>query len=354
MPCRVAPAAFTTLLALCLAWGTAQAACRLQPIGGSFPVNISGKRALVTAKVNGTEEIFVLSSAAEQSSLKKQVATELGVPMGAPGGVGFGARGEVNYQVARVHEFTFFGVPLPNLEFMVWDAGAGRGAVAGVIGQNFLRVIGDAEYDFANSALRFWNTSGSCSRDQMAYWVKAGGSYSMIGIESTTWKRPIAKGIAYVNGVPIHVLFDTGTPVSVLSLHSAARVGVKTDDPQVKSSGETWIAPIASFKIGDEEIRNTQLRVGPLGTDNDKLPLRYGNHGVSLSFQEYLDEFDMLLGFDFFMSHRVLISYAQHQVYFSYNGGPIFNLSVQTLSEPPTGPQDAHGTAAAPKNDPQN
>ena len=34
----------------------------------------------------------------------------------------------------------------------------------------------------------------------------------------------------------------------------------------------------------------------------------------------------MLLGADFFLSHRILVSNSQHKLYFTYNGGPVFQL----------------------------
>jgi hypothetical protein len=42
---------------------------------------------------------------------------------------------------------------------------------------------------------------------------------------------------------------------------------------------------------------------------------------------------DMLLGSDFFLSHRILISYSQRMVYLTYSGGPIFDPIKQPRSE---------------------
>ena len=70
---------------------------------------------------------------------------------------------------------------------------------------------------------------------------------------------------------------------------------------------EYYRAPFQSFAVGDEEIKNTQLMV----TTGELL-------GV-----------DMLLGPDFFLSHRILISNSQKRVYFTYNGGPVFRLDGQ-------------------------
>jgi hypothetical protein len=64
---------------------------------------------------------------------------------------------------------------------------------------------------------------------------------------------------------------------------------------------QTWIAPFASFRIGDEEIRNTHLRIGDTG----------------------LRDVDMLIGADFFLSHRIYVASSQHKLYFTYNGGPV-------------------------------
>jgi len=64
--------------------------------------------------------------------------------------------------------------------------------------------------------------------------------------------------------------------------------------------------PVESFKIGKEEIRNTQLRV-----------IDQAGPGLTP---------EMTIGADFFMSHRVFVANSQHQLYFTYNGGPVFRL----------------------------
>jgi len=109
----------------------------------------------------------------------------------------------------------------------------------------------------------------------------------------------------------------------VLSLRGAAKAGIKRDDATFKPGGlsggiaerleQTWIVPVQSFKIGDEEIRNTQLRVSEIDLDN----------------------VDMLIGADFFLSHRIFVANTQHKLYFTYNGGPVFRLEVAG-NQPPT------------------
>ena len=82
---------------------------------------------------------------------------------------------------------------------------------------------------------------------------------------------------------------------------------------------KNWIAPFASFKLGDEEIRNTRLRIGDPGVDTT----------------------DMLIGADFFLSHRIYVASKQHRLFFTYNGGAVFNLKPSPAPDPVRGPPSA-------------
>jgi tetratricopeptide (TPR) repeat protein len=120
-----------------------------------------------------------------------------------------------------------------------------------------------------------------------------------------------------VNGQPITVIFDSGAAVSALTVKAAASIGIKPNSPGVVpvgvsygiGSGEVYafLAPVSSFKIGAEEIKNTRLRVDVI--------------------RSYAADADMVLGADFFLSHRIFIANNEHKVFFTYNGGPVFNLT---------------------------
>jgi hypothetical protein len=183
----------------------------------------------------------------------------------------------------------------------------------GVLGQNILH-LADVEYDLGQGFVRLVKPK-DCS-GSLAYWSNATGTpFSVIKIDPTTPREPHTVAGAFINGTEIRVMFDSGAGLSLLSLKAAARVGVTPESPGVVYAGESrgigrrtfssYIAPFASFKIGDEEIRNTRLRIAELNVP-----------GV-----------DMLLGPDFFLSHRIYVSNRQNKLYFSYNGGPVFNLS---------------------------
>ena len=205
------------------------------------------------------------------------------------------------------------GTTASKVPFVVGDLPL-PGAV-GLLGQNVFR-IADVEYDLANGVIRLVRTK-DCRNSSLAYWAGAAGKpYSVMNIESADEQDPHTRGIAFLNGTKIHVTFDTGSPQSLLTLAAAKRAGITPQSEGVRPGGDTslfgghvlhtWIARFASFKVGDEEIENARLRIG----DADLL-------GV-----------DMLIGADFFLSHRVYVASGQHKLYFTYNGGPVFDLDA--------------------------
>jgi tetratricopeptide (TPR) repeat protein/predicted aspartyl protease len=288
-----------------------------------LPVTMEGMRPLVHAAINGKDALFIADSGAFFSVLTPAAAREFNLRL-EPTSVYFnliGANGAAQTWITRVPKFTIFNIDVPKVPFLVAGNDLGHGAV-GVLGQNVFR-LGDVEYDLANGIIRILRTHGDCRKTSLAYWVNGKGiPYSEIDIDFATAERPHTEGTAYVNGSKIRVVFDTGAETSVMTLDAAKHAGVTPDSPGVNPAGmssgfgrrwiPTWIAPFASFKIGDEEIRNTRLRMG-----DETL---FGN--------------DMLIGADFFLSHHILVASSQRKLYFTYNGGPVFNLTTLPAPAP--------------------
>ncbi len=281
-----------------------------------FSITMTNLRPLMTAKINSADAQFLVDSGAFYSMISAASAAELNLATHhAPFGfyvTGIGG-GTANASIAKVGVFTLAGVPLHNVEFLVGGSEAGAGSI-GILGQNILH-IADVEYDLGQGFVRLMKPR-DCSKALLAYWVKGTSTpYSVINIESTTPQKPFTTGSASINGTQIRVMFDSGAGVSTLSLKAAARVGIRPDSPGVVYAGPThgigrntipsYIAPFSSFKIGEEEIRNTKLRIADIDLPNA----------------------DMLIGPDFFLSHRIYVANSQHKLYFTYNGGPVFNLS---------------------------
>jgi hypothetical protein len=69
-----------------------------------------------------------------------------------------------------------------------------------------------------------------------------------------------------------------------------------------------------------------------------------------------MDE-DMLLGADFFLSHRIYVANGQEKIYFTYNGGPVFALNPRgaaaktAATKPSASPPDAAPLGVAASDD---
>jgi tetratricopeptide (TPR) repeat protein/predicted aspartyl protease len=290
------------------------------------PITMNSLRPTIDVKINGKDAKFVLDSGAFYSMMSSATAAEynLKTTLGPFGLTVTGVGGAADVRVATVKEFSLFGVTLKDREFLVGGSEVGN---AGLLGQNFLELF-DVEYDLAAGAIRLFRTQ-DCDHTLLAYWLTPGQDFSAMQIDRIDFMHPHTIGVGYVNDKQIRVAFDTGAFTSVLSLKAAERAGVKPDSPGVVASGYTrgigrrmtqeYIAPFASFKIGDgEEIKNARLRIADIGLDNA----------------------DMLLGADFFVSHRIFVANKEHRLYLSYNGGPVFNLSRKPAASSEGSPED--------------
>jgi tetratricopeptide (TPR) repeat protein/predicted aspartyl protease len=288
-----------------------------------LPVTIQGTRPVIDAKFDGQDVKLLVDSGAFFSQLSSAAVEQykLRTSMAPYGLVVRGIGGTTVPSVATVKTFTLANVDVRNIDFLVSGNEVGGGGGVGLMGQNFLERW-DVEYDLAKGMLRLMKDV-DCRKVFLAYWVKSGDSYTTIDIQGTSPREPLTIGSAYVNGVKVQVAFDTGASLSVLTLKAAERAGVKTDSSGVVAGGlsrgvgrnwvKTYIAPFDSFKFQDgEEIKHARLRIA----DTD------------------LGDTDMLLGADFFLSHRIFVANSQHKLYFTYNGGPVFNL--KTVAQPAT------------------
>jgi tetratricopeptide (TPR) repeat protein/predicted aspartyl protease len=301
------------------------AACKIGRLA-ELPVTMTGLRPLVSAKINGADALFIADSGAFFSMITPAAAAQFKLKLGpAPLGLFVtGVGGEARVWLTTVKTFTLSDIPMTNVEFIV--GGNELEGAAGLLGQNVFS-IADVEYDLARGAIRLMRPH-DCAKALLAYWA-ASQPYSVVDIDSATPRSPHATGVAYINGAKIRVLFDTGAATSVLTLAAAGRAGVKPGAAGVVDGGlsygvgrklvQTWIAPFASFRIGDEEIRNTRLRIGDIG----------------------IPDADMLIGADFFLSHRVYVATSQRKLYFTFNGGPVFNLTSSPPTPAGTGPEQA-------------
>jgi tetratricopeptide (TPR) repeat protein/predicted aspartyl protease len=316
--------------------------CRIGRIA-ELPVTMNGMRPMVTAKINGADARFIADSGAFFSLISPASAAEYQLAATpVPNVVLQGIGGQRNASVTTVREFTLAGVPIHNVQFVV--GGSQIVGAVGLLGQNVF-MLGDVEYDLSHGAIRLLKANGCSSKSVMVYWAQDGQAYSVLDIAKATASSPNTTGIAFLNGTKLQVVFDTGAATSLLSLRAAAHAGVTPETPGVVKAGlsggigsrgaQTWLGSFDSFKIGDEEVKHTKLRFGDLSLPNA----------------------DMLIGADFFLSHRVYVASSQRKLYFTYNGGPVFDLTTGVIGQlsrgalagnaPPPGPSAAEAAAQA-------
>ncbi len=291
---------------------TAAAPCSLGKIA-DLPVTMEGLNPVIDVQINGQPVRLIVDSGAFFNTLNSEEAARLKLrsSLDVNGQMIIqGINGSVGGKLKIARDFSILGHGFKDVNFVAvpqtfdWRA-------SGFVGQNFLNAT-SVEYDLGGGAIRFFLVHG-CDDTALAYW-SAGKPFSMIAIGEVQNEREDIRGEVVVNGVALRAVFDTGAERSILTLGAAAKAGIKRDDPNVQPGGltggigrrevQTWIAPVRSFQVGDEEVRNTRLRFGAIE----------------------LDDADMLVGADFFLSHRLFVDHSHHRLYFTYNGGPVFRL----------------------------
>jgi tetratricopeptide (TPR) repeat protein/predicted aspartyl protease len=347
---RVIPTALVALrrpgwipLVLAISASTAGAAqqCRLAQFP-PIPVTMLDWRPTIAAELNGHQTRLLVDTGAFFDALSPAEVAEFKLPLSsAPYGMRIlGGLGNLVPKVATVKTLQVGPLSFPsNTIFLVGANDIGNG-IAGVLGENVYRFL-DVEFDFGNGVMRFFRST-DCGGQLLAYWTTATGqSVSIIHLEPRTDYRPHLLGTVRVNGYRINAIFDTGAPSSVLSLSAAKVVGVAPGSAGVAAvgtSGGLWSAPVGEIQLGDNEtIEHTRILV----EDSD---FAFGPGAW------------MFIGADFFLSHRVYLASSQSKLYFTYNGGPVFDLdptrAAQNQSRAVGNAPQAHAASQAPSSIP--
>jgi predicted aspartyl protease len=282
------------------------------------PVKVADLWAVAEVKINGHPARMIIDSGSSDNNIDAVSAQAFGLEMDIdPKFVAQGSNGEFREQMGTAREFEMAGYKIKNVAFMIGGAQIG-GGVQGLLGQELLSAA-DIDFDYGAGFVRFVRPK-DCGGQALAYWAKPDQFFGMVEVRSSDPDLKDITGVAEVNGVKVRVLFDTGGGDSTLSLAAAKRAGISPTDPGAVDAGDlgglgrkrvaTWVVPVKSFAIGGEEIRNTKLRIGDwTGADRTYA--------------------DMILGGDFFVSHHVYLANSQHRIYFTYNGGPVFDLTAK-------------------------
>jgi predicted aspartyl protease len=327
--------------ALTAVWASAAAAapgCQLAKVG-ELPVKFDHNRPLVQVSINGAPGWFLIDTGAADSTMFGGAARAFGLSFLTADHVKFyGVGGSQDAEYTIVKDFALSDVKVKGLTFYVIGHG-GSAAEAGILGRDFLTHF-DLEFDLANKALRLWKAD-HCGDQPLAYWTKTPGGADL-HLDGANQQYQVKLSI---NGKPIEAILDSGATTSIITSDAASAAGLKPADftnekDKTRGIGENIVdVRVAKFdriEIGTEEIKNAKLRVADLYGDNQEMRTgSYLPHRVDLRLP------DMLLGADFLRSHRVLLAPDQHMMYFTYGGGPIFQVVGEAVAAGDPAPAQA-------------
>jgi predicted aspartyl protease len=323
----VAALAALGMAAACGIVGAAGPGCKLVKIE-DWPIRVQRNRLLVDGAINGQKISVMLDTGAVKTVIFRAAAVRLQLPLsGATRERMFGVGGETKVDVALVDEFRIGQAAQKELRMLVageHDLGDGIGVL---LGEDLLQQF-DIEFDLAHNAVRLFQPK-DCDGVSLAYWVRVGASE--VEFEALDAMRPQVILPVQINGEPLRALLDSGSAVSVLDKADAGRLGVTPETPGVIAAGSStgvgkktvdiWIGPFRSFTIGNETIRDTEIPFSDMYKD-----ATYRFTGSSLSHKISIWH-SMLLGADFLRSHRVMVAHSQRKIFFTYVGGPVFQLN---------------------------
>ncbi len=278
-----------------------------------LPVRMVGGRAVATVGMNGTPVPMVVDTGAFFSLLTEAAAAQLNLRLASmPEDMRiYGLAGKVRTHLTTVKRLQLGKGEIPDVDFVVGINEPGGDAM-GLMGRNILSVA-DAEYDLGHGMIRLVFPSDECEHSNMAYWAGADTPVSELDLlHEIRARTPSIRADILLNGKNVTAMFDTGA-TTMVSLKTAHQVGLKDSDMTPRGQGtgagagrmDTWSAPFDQVDLGGESIRHNRLAIG-----------------------DFDMSIEMLVGIDFFLSHHVYVSKQQQKMFFTYNGGPVFQLNL--------------------------
>ncbi|HYC04461.1 MAG TPA: retroviral-like aspartic protease family protein [Azospirillaceae bacterium] len=321
--------ALPALLCAALAAPPALGDCRLAKFQ-ALEVIMDGNQPLIEASIDGHAVRALIDTGAERTVVFKNTAEAAGLDMVALGGHFVGVDGKATAYQAKTRDLRIG--PWSNTGLTVF-VGGHSDHVGMVVGRDLLGQL-DLEFDLARNTLNLF-VAEDCGDRPLAYWTR---EWSEVAIRRpprrnslhradrlANWTRPLFVDVV-INGVTLKAQLDSGAYTSVLTLEAAAKAGITPGSEGVVPGGRSvgiagkelpnWVGVFKELTVGDLTVRNARLRMAPLFDSRRGGP-------------------DMLLGADFFRALRLYISHKQGKIYFTHNGGPIFQVTGPLLDRLP-------------------
>jgi clan AA aspartic protease (TIGR02281 family) len=316
---------------LCLAAPLARAHCQMGLVAELSVVNDNG--APVThAEVDGKSIAVLIDTGGTQTVLMRPAAERLGLHRTT--GLNetmYGLGGALHTEATLIPELKLAQFKIKNLRVPVIESSAGFDIL---LSEDFLSTSA-LEFDLRHHEVRMLMPKG-CQTNELPYWAK---SYSLATLVASPKDTGRVEVDVLLNGRTVRAQIDSGSPSSVVSKEVAEHLGVSYvgAGPEIHGLGdkllEDRIGRFKTFTIGDETISNVQVDIAPLG---EHLTAQRIGSRIPV---ELAGAPEMLLGADFLRAHRLLISNSTRQMVFTYEGGPIFQVTmpVQAIAAPAIG-----------------
>ena len=308
----------------------AQAKCEIARYF-ELPVTMVGKQPTVKLQINGREARFILDSGAFFSTIAKANAMEYGLDIRAmPGARLKGIGGDASLGFTVVKELRIADSALHNMQFAVGGSDTG---FAGLLGQNILSAT-DVEYDLPHGMVRLFKTT-DCKNVGLAYWAGS-KPVTMLPVEPIGGGQMHVVAPVTIDGKKINAAFDTGAARSLMTIETARRLGMKPGDPEVIQDG-------FAYGVGQSRTPSWRARFGTIDIGGEAISKPW------LAFTDMpLQGADMLIGIDFFLTHRIFIDNHTHRMFVTYEGGPLFGLSPKGVVDDTGKAVDLTDTAGEP------
>jgi clan AA aspartic protease (TIGR02281 family) len=323
--------AIAFLFAGAMNWSCALGECKLLLLA-NLPVTVSNNRALIDGEINGQKIRILVDTGSAYTTIWRSEAVRLGLPLEDVRGTRiFGVGGETRVQSTKTEEFKLGQVVTHGVKFLVIGEGQNN-TFSMLLGEDFLSKL-TIEFDLAHGAMRLFRAE-SCKTEQLMYWSP---TYSAATLESPPTHTLKVETAVELNGKRVIATWDSGATHSVVSPGAVAHAGIRGEDAEVQ---ETYtgagigrrelrftVAKFDSIAIGDEKVQNLRLQVSEL-TQNMRVGVTGSRVSAPLQGAPH-----MLIGADFFLSHRIIIPPNGPAIPFTYAGGPVFQATHNVAPE---------------------
>jgi hypothetical protein len=347
---RFGPFNYALLAGTLLMTGAAQAACNLE-LSASLPLKIENGRLFVPGKI-GDHPVEYLIDLGAPNTLLTAAGRDFGVTPDNFRSLPLRAiMGDMEKQATLGPDADHnVALSVDRLAILLRGSLANFGSPQAVatLGMDFFSHF-DVEFDAAHQTLNLFSPTG-CDSAKLAYWTKHYVVADMVAnitrplnVEPyTVYNFPHINIRVSVNGQDMLAAIDTGYKDSSLSLTAAHSAGLAGDSgPETEAipdvfdgySSRAWINGVDKLAFGSEIVAPAKIRVHSFNPPAGSTPVHTG--GLLPKSRNVGD--DMVLGADFFISHRVLVSYSQNKVYFAPAEGQTYLGATPALPEQTAG-----------------